>query len=306
MDVSSNWDRLKSAAHPVPTSTGVPPETCPAPRISVVMPMYKESLPVLSRTVDSILQQTFKELELVVVVDNPDYQEAVEFLRACSKRDSRVRVAVNEKNIGVWPSYTRGVKLARGDYIAIQDADDRSLPRRLEVLHSFLEAHPEVDVVGASLEYVDESTKKVLMTRRYPASVGKAIKRYCPIAHGTTLRRKGLHERYGFYDEAASVKHAADYDLWCRWHLQGVKFANLPEVLYSYFQHPANFKSQNVKRILKDTVFIKRRYADRLAFGFGDRLYLWAESIAAHLPAPVIVFLFYFYNRIRSRSARAD
>ena len=84
MDVSSNGDRLKSAAHPVPTSTSVPLQTCPAPKISVVMPMYKESLPVLSRTVDSILQQTFKELELVVVVDNPDYQEAVEFLRACS------------------------------------------------------------------------------------------------------------------------------------------------------------------------------------------------------------------------------
>jgi glycosyltransferase involved in cell wall biosynthesis len=286
--------RSAASSAPHPTAT---------PAISVVMPVYKEPLSVLSRSIESVLKQTFSDLELVLVLDNPHYHQAIEFLRAWSVRDARVSLTVNEKNIGVWPSYSRGLRLARGKYIAIQDADDESLPQRLEILHAFMEAHPEVDVVGASLDYVDEKTMEVLMTRRYPACVGNAIKRYCPVAHGTTLRRAGLHQRFGFYDESPSVRHAADYDLWCRWHLQGVKIANLPAVVYSYYQHPSNFKSQNVKKILQDTVFIKRRYAQNLSFRLGDYLYLWAEAVAARLPAPVIVFLFYFYNRVRSRSA---
>jgi glycosyltransferase involved in cell wall biosynthesis len=274
-----------------------------SPAISVVMPMYKEALPILSRTIDSILGQTFSDIELIAVVDDPLYTQAISLLQAYSSRDPRFRYVVNERNLGVWPSYNRGIRLTKGDYIAIQDADDRSHPERLEKQYEFLQRNPGVDVVGASLEYVDERSQAVLMTRTYPMTVENAIKRYCPIAHGTTLRKRGLHERYGFYDESDSVRHAADYELWCRWHAQGVKLVNISEVVYSYYQHSSSFKSQNVRSILEDTVRVKKRYAASLEFGIFDYIRLGSERIVALLPGAMIKALFFQYARRRCRRA---
>lgn len=270
------------------------------PEISVVMPMYKEPLQVLTRTVDSILSQTFHDLELIVVVDNPEYEDAIALLEAYAARDGRLRVELNPHNLGVWASYNRGIRRARGRFIAIQDADDYSYPDRLELQHKFLTDNPHIDVVGASLEYIDDRTKKVLMTRAFPGSVVSAIKRYCPIAHGTTLRRKGLHDRYGFYDESPAVRHAADYELWCRWQTSGAILSNISPVVYRYYQHSSSFKTQNVRSILRDTIAIKRRYARRLQFGIVDYLYLFAERIVARLPASLITILFYRYTRLRA------
>jgi glycosyltransferase involved in cell wall biosynthesis len=275
-------------------------DNAPAPVITVVMPAYRETPPILSRAIDSILTQTFRDLELVVVLDNPDNHEAIALLRDMAARDPRVRFTVNEKNRGVWPSYNIGIRLARGAYIAIQDADDKSLPHRLRTLLDFMKANPEVDVVGASLEYVDEATGKNLMTRHYEAAVGGVIRRFCPIAHGTTLRKRGLHERFGFYDESTELRHAADYELWFRWHSQGVKMVNVKDVVYTYYQNQGNIKTLHVRSILSGTVLIKQRYADKLQFTFGDRAYLLGERLAVYLPAPVIRAAFYLYNRLRS------
>lgn len=271
-----------------------------SPSISVVMPTYRESTQILSRTVDSVLNQTFQDLELVVIVDDPTREDSIALFDAYRSRDSRVRVHVNRANLGVWPSYNQGVRLCRGHFIAIQDADDVSLPTRLETLHRFMIAHPDVDVVGCGLTYVDGTTLRPLLVRRYPEDAGTAIRRYCPIAHATTLRKADLHARFGYYDESSDVRHAADYELWFRWYLQGVRMANISDVLYEYHQSRSNFKAQNVKAILRDTVFIKRRYRARMGFGMLDRLWLWAEEVALRLPARAIVALFYIVNRARS------
>ena len=271
------------------------------PCISVVMPTYGEPLDVLRRTVDSVLAQTFSDLELVIVVDNPDRRDAIEMLQSYAKSDRRVRVHINEANIGVWPSYNRGVRLTRGRYIAIQDADDVSLPTRLEVLHSFLESNPGVDVVGCSLRYVDAETGARLLERHYPADISEAIRQVCPVAHATTLRKAGLHEQYGYYDESHDVRHAADYELWLRWYLRGVCVRNVQDVLYLYYQNRSNFKARNVKNILRDTVRLKRRYSARLAFGLMDRMWMLAESAALFLPSGLILRLFYVVSRLRSK-----
>jgi glycosyltransferase involved in cell wall biosynthesis len=264
------------------------------------MPVYNEPIPVLQRTIDSLVAQTFRDFELVAVVDNPAREDVRAFLASLAGRDARVRYVVNEVNRGVWASYNRGIRLAQGTYLAIQDADDESVPTRLELLYDFLQNHPDVDVVGGALEYVDDQTGAVLMTRYYPASVDAAIKRYAPLAHGTTLRKGTLHERFGYYDETPEVRHAADYDLWLRWHAQGVVLANVPAIVYRYYQSATNFKARHVRGILKDTITSKRRYADRLRFGLLDYAYLGMEALAALLPERLILALFYHYNAWRA------
>jgi glycosyltransferase involved in cell wall biosynthesis len=264
------------------------------------MPTYREPVPILTRTVRSILGQTFTDLELVIVVDDPANQATIDACHAFAAEDPRVRVIVNAQNRGVWGAYNVGVRAARGEFLAIQDADDASYPHRIETSLAYLRAHPDIDIVGAGLAYTDQATGKVLMTRRYPATVERAIKRYCPLGHATTLRRTALHATHGLYDESPDVRHAADYELWLRWYTEGVRFSNIPDVLYTYDQHPDSFKSQHVRAILQDTVRVKRRYAGRLRFGVVDHLYLLAERAVCHLPSRFIMSLFFVYNRLRA------
>ena len=304
---SSKSDVINQAprtANSFPSNTTPEPMPCATPQISIIMPVYREQPHILTRTLQSISAQTFTDYELIVVVDNPANSEAIALIQDIAARDPRVRYVINEQNLGVWPSYNRGISLARGSYLAIQDADDESLPLRLETTHAFLVAHPEIDVVGTAIEYVSESDRSTLLTRYYSPEVSREIKRFCPLAHGTTLRKRILHERFGGYDESSAVKHAADYELWIRWYLQGVRFANLPDVLYKYYQSDVNFKNLHARRILEDTITIKRRHVKQLNFSLLDHLHLMAERVAATLPAWAITGLFYQYNSWRARRAR--
>ena len=270
------------------------------PLVSVVLPCYREAVPILRRAIDSVLGQTYPNIELILVVDDPTDEAKKAWLKELAAADDRIRVVVNPKNVGPWGSYNQGVRVARGAMIAIQDSDDVSSPARIETLTRFLLDHPGVGVVGSGLEYVDEMSGRTLMSRTYPSDASGAIRRYSPLAHPTTLRWAHLFATHGGYDESRAYRHAADYELWCRWHLEGVRLANVPDPLYLYYQSDANFKAQNVRGILRDTVRIKARYARRLRFGIGDYLLLAVETIACALPARAIIAAFYGVNRRRS------
>jgi glycosyltransferase involved in cell wall biosynthesis len=275
-------------------------DTPERPLVSVVLPCYREPIPILKRALESILGQTYRTIEVVVVVDDPGDAAKVAFLHEEAAKDDRVRVLENATNLGPWGSYNRGVREASGELIAIQDSDDVSDASRIECLTGFLLDHPDIGVVGSALQYVDEASGRSLLRRSYPADAATAIRRYCPLAHPTTLRWARLFAEHGGYDESSAYRHAADYELWCRWHVGGVRMANVPEPLYRYFQSNANFKARNVRAILRDTVRIRWRYARRLRYGASDYLSLALEAIAAATPSRIIVAAFYAVNRRRS------
>lgn len=268
--------------------------------VSIVLPCYREPVAVLRRAIDSVLGQTYPNIEIILVVDDPGDEVKIVFLKELAEADDRIRVILNPRNLGPWGSYNRGVREARGAIIAIQDSDDVSAPARIADLTRFLLEHPSVGVVGSALEYVDEESGGTLLKRSYPSDAARAIRRYCPLAHPTTLRWAHLFKAHGGYDESSAYRHAADYELWCRWHAAGVQMANVPETYYRYYQSDANFKAQNVRAILRDTVRIKARYARRLRFGIGDYLWLAAETVASLMPARAVVAAFYAVNRRRS------
>lgn len=271
------------------------------PLVSVILPCYREPVSVVGRALDSVFGQTYRHLEVIAVLDDPGNAELSAFLDERAGHDARLKVIRNEVNVGPWLSYNRGVVAASGSIIAIQDDDDVSYPGRIETLTRFLVEHPDVGVVGSAVAYIDEASGRTILTRIYPPELSQAIRRYSPLAHPATVRRADLFRVHGLYDGSPEYRHAADYELWCRWFVNGVRMANVPQVLYGYYQSPRNFKARNVRAILHDTVRIKRRYARRLHFGVVDYLWLAIEAAATVLPAQAIVAGFYVVNRWRSR-----
>ncbi len=263
-----------------------------APVISVVMPVYKEEPAILERAIKSILNQIYNNFELVIVLDNPQNEKAIGLINEYIIKDNRIKLIVNEENLGVAPTLNVGIKTAVGNYIARQDADDESYPDRLEKQMKVFNSDNSFDVVGTGIEYVDD-TGKLLFQRLYKENPTNEFKRYNPVPHPSLLIKKITFEKQGYYCEDENVKYVEDYDLWLRWHLKGKKFHNINSILYKYYQNNQNIKSKNTKLQLKNTYKLKYRYRKQLQFGFVDYLRIFGEMILSILPAKTITFLFY-------------
>src|SRR5918996_2481069 len=114
------------------------------PKVSVVMPAYNAAV-YLDEAVTSILNQTFREFEFIVINDGST-DDTVSILDKYEKSDSRIRV-YHQENQGMIAALNRGCRLARGKYIARMDADDISLPRRFERQLEFMEGHPQIGIL---------------------------------------------------------------------------------------------------------------------------------------------------------------
>src|SRR5689334_11102780 len=117
----------------------------PVPRVTVVTPVYNGAA-FLREAIDSILQQTFTDFEYLII-DDGSTDATPDLLREAARVDGRIRVVTREA-AGVAVARNTGLSLARADLIAHQDADDLSLPDRLARQVAFLDAHPEVVMVG--------------------------------------------------------------------------------------------------------------------------------------------------------------
>ena len=125
---------------------------CQMPKVSVVMSVYNGERH-LREAVDSILNQTFGDLEFIIV-DDGSRDRTWEILQ--SYDDSRIVLLRNEQNIGLTKSLNRGLAATRGEYVARMDADDVSLPQRLERQVGFLDQHPEIGLVGCAFLQINE------------------------------------------------------------------------------------------------------------------------------------------------------
>lgn len=107
-----------------------------SPLVSVVMAIYNEPVEWMRQAIDSILYQSFKDFEFIIINDNPIRVENKEILDEYSAKDSRVIVVLNEENIGLTKSLNKGLAIASGEYIARMDADDIAMPERLRMQYS--------------------------------------------------------------------------------------------------------------------------------------------------------------------------
>ena len=205
------------------------------PRITVAMPAHNAA-PYISEAVDSILGQTCRDFELLVVDDGSTDDTA---RRVETYADRRIRLIRLGSNQGRAAARNAALEEARGAYLAWMDADDIAMPRRLEKQAAFLEAHPDVDVCGGWLQYFHQSEA----LERFPATpeevraatvFGAAVVNGCSMLRLEVLRAHGLR-----FDLA--LERAEDFAFWADMLLGARRrAANLPEVLlrYRYFRRP--------------------------------------------------------------------
>lgn len=223
-----------------------------APIVSVILSVYNgESY--ISESIESILNQTFRDFELIIINDG-SIDRTSEKLK--SYTDSRIINLENEKNIGIARSSNKGLRMARGRYIAIMDADDISLPERFQEQFSFLENNPDIGVCGTWINVIDKNGKW-MKNICYPTSsdvISCSLLFYDCFVNPTTMFRKKIIEDIGEYNPGFIA--AMDYDLWTRM-IGQYKFSNLPDFLLKYRMHGQNISHDRKKRHHEDYLIRK-------------------------------------------------
>ena len=118
------------------------------PKISVLLPVYNTAEDYLRECIDGILGQTFSDFELIIVNDASTDANVERVVK--SYEDSRIRYYVNEKNLGISETRNKLIDLAQGEYLAVHDHDDVSLPERFAKQVAYLDMHPEIGVLGTA------------------------------------------------------------------------------------------------------------------------------------------------------------
>jgi hypothetical protein len=203
------------------------------PRVTVLMAVFNGEQ-YLDEAVESVLAQSYSDFEFLIV-DDGSTDRTSDILRAFA--DPRIRVIVNERNMGLTRSLNRGLAEARGEFVARQDADDVSAPTRIAEQVAFLDTHPEVVLLGTC--YTKTAADGTPLGHRdlpiNHVDILWHLRLYCPFVHSAALwRRHEVASAVGGYDERLS--YSMDYDLWCR---IAARFtvANLPRHLVSLRAH---------------------------------------------------------------------
>ena len=227
------------------------------PVVSVLMPLYNTREDHLREAIESILGQTFMDFEFLILNDSPDNVRLREIVASYS--DPRIRYIENQENLGISSSRNRLLKEAVGEFVAVMDHDDISLPQRLEKQLSYLRKHPDVDVVSSYSRYlgkkklrtfpVEDSDIKEMMTLRNA------------MEHSATMMRKSLLVDNGIIYRSEffpAEDYALNSDL-----MKFAKFHNIPEVLLLYREHGGNTTHLNCRKMHFADVAVKAEIRTR-------------------------------------------
>lgn len=256
-----------------------------APTISVVMPVYNAEK-YLEEAVRSVLNQTFTDFEFIIV-DDASTDDSLKLLKTF--KDDRIKVLQNKNNKGITKSLNKGLRHARGEFIARMDADDICMPKRFE---KQMEALEGFDICGSHIVFINEKGEETGKREYDVSNLDETILLENPLAHPTVMFRQECIDEVGLYDKRFSSSQ--DYDLWLRFYANEYKFTVVNEALLKYRIHSKQEKYQHTKRTIQGVIAIKRKARKYygLRFSFKAWIRLLAERFLFMLPKSVILYLF--------------
>lgn len=225
--------------------------------ISVIMSTYNEKEEYLVKAIESVLSQTYQNFEFVIILDNPENDKLRNILNYYARIEKKIKLIFNENNLGLTASLNKGLKIARGNYIARMDADDIADIFRLEKQLSYLEKY-DLDIVGSQLRRISESGKVVneCTNKSYDSECVLELLNYdnC-IPHPSWLVKKDVYERLKGYKEITACE---DYDFLLRAKMAGYKIGIADDILMNYRINTKGISRNNSLRQLLSAHYLQK------------------------------------------------
>lgn len=271
----------------------------PKPEVSVIMPVFN-SEEFVAEAIESILSQTFKAFEFIII-DDASTDTSWQIIKKYASEDKRIRAYRNSRNLKTTKTLNRGLRLSKGKYVVRMDADDWSYPERIAKQVEYMNKHLEVGVSGGAVKICNKNLKTI-NTRLYPLTDGdirKKIFRYCPFAHPATIWRTKVVKGVGGYNE--NIPLTQDYELYFRIGRTS-NFGNLDEVILNLRTHGSSSSLRKGK--VQERYVIYSRIKGCIEYGyemnFADKFYTLAQIISmAFVPPRLKFWIFNFLRRQR-------
>ena len=229
--------------------------------ISVLMSVYNETLVEIVQAIDSILGQTYTDFELIIVLDQPAYVEALAFLQEYTRKDGRVKVFVNEKNIGLALSMNYAAEHAKGEYLLRMDADDVCMHSRFQLQYDAISTGA-YDLICGNYDFIDEDGQ--LLPQKPVVYTDYQLATLLPyrniIHHPTVIMSAKAFRAVGGY---RNYPCAQDYDLWLRMKCASHKMHMMPEKLIQYRVRQASTTVQKRYKQSCTGEYIRKLYCQR-------------------------------------------
>ncbi|WP_062351727.1 glycosyltransferase [Bacillus kwashiorkori] len=229
--------------------------------VSVIMSTYNEETDMVEKSIESILNQSYINIEFIIILDNPENLRLKKLLYQYESYDQRVKVFVNDKNLGLVKSLNVALKQCSGRYIARMDADDISISERLMTQKEYLENN-KLDFVFSSMILIDENGNKLYETNKDELSytdVKKVLEKGNISTHPTWFLKREVYEELDGYRE---VLYCEDYDFTLRCLLKGFKIGKVNQSLLMYRIRSNSISRSNSFEQYRNSIGILKLYKE--------------------------------------------
>ncbi len=239
-------------------------------KISVIMSTYREPEQYIRLSVQSILDQTFSDFELIAVIDDPENAPMEQLLNEYRTMDSRVIILKNERNLGLVGSLNRALAVAHGEFVARMDSDDIAAPDRFEKELRYLDEH-RLDFVGSPVHRMNEhgDILPALDARHYePSVIMQSLRIADCVPHPTWLLKREVYEALGGYRD---MPRCEDYDFLLRALKSGYRIGLCDDCLLNYRLSAGGISQSGLLQQRLAAKYLSKNY-DRLEQVTGDEV----------------------------------
>ena len=239
-------------------------------KVAVILPVYKkDKVEYLSKAIESIVMQTYKDFHIYIGVDGPVGEDINDFfLQLEIQRQITIVRFEENRGLACVLNDLLDICFKEGlDYIARMDADDISENNRFELQVDFLEKHPEIDVVGGAINEIDEkgnSRNKRIVYPETPSECRDFFAKRNPHAHPAVMFRKSFFDKLNGRKYRPEYRQNQDTMLWFDGMMAGTKHANIPDVVLRFRMTDTMFKKRR-----NGWAFAKKQFKDRLMINKG-------------------------------------
>lgn len=267
------------------------------PLVSVIM-AAKNVENYISEAIDSVVNQTYKNWELIVVDDGSN-DSTLSIINSYAKNDSRIKIIRNEKSVGQAIARNTAVKDSSGDFLAILDADDIAMPDRIVEQVLFLGNNPKVSAIGGHAEIIDENGKSLGVKRKALNidAIRFSLLLQNQFIHSTMMIRRDVFDKFGGYDN--NFLYAEDYDLWSKIIEKNI-ILNIDKVVSKFRIQPGSVTKMKDTQIiqLSNNMVVVFRNVRNLVDYTDDQIQKMYDMVNNYLTILQTIPAFYLYFKL--------